>query len=166
MTFGNVFAIVITMPIKYNFSRNSGQSLFEVVVALGIAAVILTGVVGLTTSSIRNSTFSRNNSLAARYAQETIEWLRTERDSDWTTFANRSVGGAGQRWCLTANPISWPGTSGPCGASNVIAGTVFTRELTMTLGTNSIEASVVVSWTDSQGTHQVRNGTLFTNWRN
>ena len=75
---------------------NFGQSLFEVVFAVAIAAMILVGIVSLATTSTRNSIFSRNNSQATKYAQEVVEWLREERDKDWINLSshigNRCLG--------------------------------------------------------------------------
>lgn len=141
----------------------SGQSLFEVVVALAIAGVVLVSIVALTTSSIRNSTFSKNNAQASRYSQEAMEWLRGQRDNDWASFANRSFSGVNTTYCLSS--LSWPASDGGCG-STTISGTVFVREVELTTPSlSSINATVRVSWTDSQGTHTVTNQTLFTNWR-
>ena len=59
-----------------------GQSLFEAVVALAISALIIVAVVALVASSIRNASFSRNVTLASRYAQQATEWLRGQRDAN------------------------------------------------------------------------------------
>lgn len=139
--------------LKINKKKNiRGQSLFEIIFAVAIAALIMTAVVVLSTDSVRNSSFSRNQTLASRLAQEAHEWLRSERDSDWTTFAGR-VGTT----CLGA--LSW---SGSC----AVTGTPFSREVTLTLiNPTTVEADIIVSWTDGQGTHEVRSVTRLTDWR-
>lgn len=58
---------------------NNGQSLFEVMFALSVAAMILVAVVALVATSIRNSTFSKNKALANKYASELSEWLKKEK---------------------------------------------------------------------------------------
>lgn len=143
---------------------NRGQSLFEVVVALAISALIIVTLVSLVSSAIRNSNFSKNKSLAARYAGEVSEWLRGERDSDIDGFfGQRAI--SGLTYCLPSlAPAVWP-TAGECGAGVVIPGTLFFREVTFSGAVPTIQADISVEWTDSQGIHEVRNTTNFTDWR-
>jgi Tfp pilus assembly protein PilV len=142
---------------------DNGQSLFEVVVAVGVFALIIAAIVGLATSSIRNSTFSRNNSLATQYSQQAVEWLRTERDTDWVAFYNHA---STPFYCLDS--LSWVNT-GTCDTLNeldAIPDTLLFREVSLTRDTaTSVTAEVTTSWTDSQGTHQVETSTVFTDWR-
>lgn len=146
-----------------NFDR-LGQSLFEVVVAVGISAIIIVGVVSLVTSSIRNATFSKNKSLASKYAQSGIEWLRAQRDADPTIFG---VNASTSRWCLIDLSFSY---SRICDqSSDFITDTIFVRDLTFTTsavsGKNIINAKIVVSWADSLGTHATTSETQFSDWR-
>jgi len=60
--------------------------MFEVVLALFIITMIIVAVVILSTASISNSLFSRNKTLANKYSQEAIEWLRSQRESNSATF--------------------------------------------------------------------------------
>ena len=152
----------------------TGQSLFEVVVALSICALVIVVLVSLATSSIRTSTYSKNNSLATAYAGEAIEWLRGQRDTDMTTFRTKA-------WALITSPggcfntfpttfATWP-TSSPvtCPSPTTIAGTSFVRRIlfkpTFVSGKNLMEADVTVTWTDSQGEHTVTSATVFSDWR-
>ncbi len=144
---------------------NKGQSLFEVVLALGIISIIIVGVVLLASSSIRNSSFSRNKTQAARYAQETTEWLRGERDTSWETFLAKAQA---VTWCLPA--LSWASAiNRSCHETEVISGTPFQREVAFSFpeggDANTIEAEIKVYWNDSQGLHEVNSITVFTNWR-
>ena len=70
---------------------NKGQSMFEVVIALFIIAMIIVGVVSLTTVSVSNS-FFKNKTLAGKYSQEAIEWLRSQTKADFTTFKTSASG--------------------------------------------------------------------------
>ncbi len=143
--------------------RQKGQSLFEVVIALAISALIIVALVSLVTNAIRNATFAKNSTLASRYAQEATEWLRGQRDSDIEIF---TMNIATPTWCL--KDLSWS-QSGTCGLNDVIAGTPFIREAVFTNSTLNgktlIEADVTVSWEDSQGAHEVKSATNFTDWR-
>jgi Tfp pilus assembly protein PilV len=139
-----------------------GQSLFEVVFALGVIGIVMVGIVALATTSIRNASFSRNQSVATRYMQEGVEWLREQRDLDWDTF--RSY--AGNTWCLNGSPLASWGAAGGCGGGT-ISGTIFTREVALSqisVTPPIIEADVTVVWQDAQGLHDARTVTRLTSW--
>ena len=70
---------------------SSGQSLFEVVVALAISTLVIIAVVSLAALSIRNTDFSKNKTLASKYAQDATEWLRGQRDADFDAFASNTL---------------------------------------------------------------------------
>jgi len=146
-----------------------GQSLFEVVLALAIATLIVVALVALASSAIRNSTFSKNKSLATRYSQEATEWLRGERDADWDIFYARTVN---PLYCVKS--LSWTEASiGSCTSGQEITGTVYKREIGFTRSTvdvggvpkNVVEAEINVYWQDAQGIHEVKSVTNFTDWR-
>lgn len=139
-----------------------GQSLFELVVALGIGALVLVGLMRVSTTSINNIIFSRTQAQATRLAEEAAEWLREERDKDWDTF--RDLRANGIAWCL--NTLDWSQAQQP-GCTGEIAGTSFARETTLTsdLSATKIDVLVRVYWTDNLGTHEVRLDSRLTNWR-
>jgi Tfp pilus assembly protein PilV len=145
-----------------------GQSLFEVILAVGIAAMVLIAIVSLSTLSVSNSSSSRDTSQANRYAQEAIEWYRSVRDSNWTAFKNYASSG-GTTYCINDIVMSLP-TPGNCPAGSFIAGTIFQRESTLSLVTTSttddtVELLVIVKWNDSRGAHTLPVTTRFTDWR-
>jgi len=140
-----------------------GQSLFEVVVAIAISALIIVAIVSLATNSIQNSSFSKNKTLAATYVQEVSEWLRGQRDSDMGVFSSHVETPV---WCF--QDLTW-NLPGACGENNKIAETQFTRQAVFTIttegGKNFIESNVTVSWTDPKGIHQVSSSTNLSDWR-
>lgn len=146
-----------------NSRLQRGQSLFEVVIAIAVTAIIVVALVSLTSSAVRNATFSRNNTLASRYAQEATEWLRGQRDGDVDDFMNKSLI---PTWCLSN--LSW-NQSGTCANNNVIPGTLFVRQVnfirTTVSGKVLVEARLRVSWQDTQGNHEVVSSTQFADWR-
>lgn len=155
----------------------SGQSLFEVVVALAVISVVIVSLINVTTVSIRNTSFSRNNTVASRYAQEATEWLRGERDAGWNTFTTNAHNSS--TYCL--NGLSW--NSGNCSTLEIIPATPFYRQVSFLCYINNpptpptppppcnnpainiVEASVTVNWSDAQGSHVVSTPIQFTNWK-
>jgi prepilin-type N-terminal cleavage/methylation domain-containing protein len=137
---------------------NRGQSMLEVLVAIAIAALIMMGVVSLSTVSVRNSSYSRDNSLATKFAQEAMEWLREERDKDWTDFAARAG-----TYTINCQPLLESSWDTSCGAIN--GKFVRSAELSVVdFDPNRISATVTVQWQDGDKTHRTRAVTRFTNW--
>ena len=149
--------------------RQKGQSLFEIVLALAIATIIIVALVTLASSAVRSSTFSKNKTLATRYSQEATEWLRGERDTDFDAFFVRA---ATPLYCVKS--LSWAeATVGTCTNGQEITGTIYKREVGFVRSTvlvgglpkNVVEAEIKVYWQDAQGIHEVKSVTNFTDWR-
>lgn len=64
-----------------------GQSLLEVLAALGAGVIVLTAITVAVITSLSNAQFSKNQNIATQYAQEGMELLRKMRDSDWAAFS-------------------------------------------------------------------------------
>lgn len=164
-----------------------GQSMFELIFAIAIATLILTGIVSLAAVSVRNSTASRDNALANRFAQEVTEWLRRERDNNWTVFITNINGSATQTYCFDDSPaLDW-GKPNPCSAADKItANWIYTRETSFNCfktnvaapppvflsvlctdpDVDLVEVVTKVKWADPQGSHTVTHTTQLTNWKN
>ena len=135
------------------------QTIVELLVALGIASLVIIAIVTAAVTSLANVTFSRKQGEATRLARETMEWLRQERDQDWNTLFVRS----GKIWCLTT--LSWS-KNGACAEADKIAGTDLSREVRLvTISETVVETTVVVFWVDSKGRHEARLSSRFTDWR-
>lgn len=139
--------------------NNKGQSLFEVLLALFIITLIIVAVVILSTISISNSLFSKNKTLASKYTQEAIEWVRSEKESDINLFFTNLTG----TYCLDQSYFDNPGV---CGELEIITDTIFTREMVFTKNGNIANVLITTFWTDSKGLHQVSSATDFTDRRN
>lgn len=139
-----------------------GQSLFEVVVAVSISALMVTGIVILASNSIQNSSYSRDKTIASTYAQQATEWLRKERDQNYEVFASKALYerglGGDIYYCL--NDLSWPNFSGWCSDGSFVEGSsTFTRVIKFPscnpCDPDLVEAEVAVYWDDSKGNHNV-----------
>lgn len=145
-------------------NNNAGQSMFEVVIALFIIAMITVGVVSLSTNSLSNSIYSRNKSLAGKYSQEAMEWLRGQREQNTQAFITNIA--ANPVYCLQS--LNWTNT-GVCNDTEFISGTVFIRQVTFVTtivsGKSLIEADVKTYWNDSRGYHESKSVTNFNDLR-
>lgn len=70
----------------------SGQSIIEVVFAIGLIALVLTGVVGLLLSSLRSRTQGYDRKRAAELGQKVIEGLVEEESQNPSSFWNPNSG--------------------------------------------------------------------------
>lgn len=160
-----------------------GQSLFEVVVAIGVVALLLTGLASAVTRSVSNTTFAKNQSIANRYSQQAVEWMRTERDTSWDQLAN----GVGSSQPVSVAPIYCINTLVLSSANDTacttnITNEIFKREVSFSCyectssgcanpitcnlnRVNNIRAVVATYWTDGSGTHSVKNAAEYSEWR-
>lgn len=125
---------------------NKGQSLIELLAALSIISIVLMSLVMVGTMAVNNTIYSKQRAQASKYALEGIEKVRSYRDvSLWTNLYNN---------CLNLNSvIGLPSLPAP-----------FSRSITCTvLSANKVEILVIVSWTDSKGTHSSQMNTFLTN---
>lgn len=132
--------------MKKGLSADSaGVSLLEVIIAMAVSVVLVSGLVFNVTTAIRNSQFSRHQTLATKFSQEAIEKIRAYRDQNsWTTF--------------TTN----------CGSLSTMGITVplspFTRTVScVVIDANKNSVTITVSWTDPTGTHQSQLTSYFSN---
>ena len=142
-----------------------GQSLFEVVLALGLITLIMTAVVGVASLSIVNSSYAKNKTLSTGLAETTLEWVRGERNNDWDDFYLQSFsGGSEQTKCFQT--LSWEDSKlGTCGDTEYIPDTFLKREIDFYLvDISTVEVTVRIYWLSAGGYHEVNSSTYLTNW--
>jgi type II secretory pathway pseudopilin PulG len=135
---------------------NSGQTLVEIIVVVGVVVLLVTGLVIGTTSSLRIGEAGKIRSQAVKLAQEGIELARTVRDTQWSSFA--AMNGA---YCLGETNV-WTPATGIC-AVNI--GTTFTRTVDFAFVDPRMTVTATVTWQDSNGTKQTSLKTYFTKWK-
>ena len=130
-----------------NKEKQEGQSLIEVVAALGVVAIGLFALVRVTTASLRNANFAKNRALATKYSQLTMEKIRENRDRNgWSSFK------------IESNCESLAGVPD-------LPVPLLQPTINCICGVDSCTVDVVVSWTDSQGTHSSKSSTILTQWK-
>ncbi len=123
-----------------------GQMLLEVVLALAIVTVVMVALVQLSTRSIKNSDFSRSQTEATSYANEAMEWIRTDRNTK----------GWGAWW-----------NDHPCGPTCGDMGNGYTRDATFTPSDGSPQTmtiSVTVTWDQGGVSHAAKQDAIFTQY--
>ena len=69
-------------------NKNSGFGLLEVLIAVGLLAILLGGAVILGSMVLRSSTVNKHRLEASGYNQESIEAIHQLRDSNWKQFGS------------------------------------------------------------------------------
>jgi type II secretory pathway pseudopilin PulG len=147
---------------------DAGQSLFEVIFAIGMSALILTGVVSLSSASVANVERTEARSFSSRFLQEAMDFLRDQRDRDWDNLKLRAST-SGTTWCLPT--LDWPTL--PVAYEDDCVGLsaypAISRKVTLTLDDEfdptEINAEIWIYWTDSMGFHKSSISTVYVNWR-
>ncbi len=88
-------------------TNQSGQSLLEITITVGISAMIITALVMTTLLGLRNSQLAQNQTQATKLAQEGLERVRAIRNND--NNANGMTTTIGP----TAGVYHWYGTTNP-----------------------------------------------------
>lgn len=142
---------------------NKGQSLVELLVALALIVIIIVAVVGLSTVSIKAAYFAKRQTMAKRYAEEAMEWLRAYKRDNWYNILNRADTNPNNiDFCLNSLNFNSPGS-----CSSYSLGGIFKRELMLykyDLGVGQkpkIKATVLVAWGDSAGDHITKVESIF-----
>lgn len=150
--------------------NQKGQSLVEAVIALGVAAIVVSAMAVAAITSINNADFSKYQNLATQYAQEGLEIVRQQSQTNWTTFSAKTPVRLTQyTYCLDQNTTNLyaPPLGSSCGKNiNLGNNPFFVREVILTQ-TNfnvayttpsvinpacngTIQATVSVAWTDGK----------------
>lgn len=151
-------------------TNNLGQTLLEVVIALGIGVIVVTALTIVTISGIRNSQYSQNQLRATKLAQDWIEQIRSFRDQNATicnlgtvTDWNSSTGLFLARVCPTSLPCYTVVQTDPtCRLKVVTQATTdnsqapFSRQAQIQdYGSSDQEkVTITTSWSDFSGNHQ------------
>jgi type II secretory pathway pseudopilin PulG len=116
---------------NFQFSNSSGQTLIEVVAALGISIVVVTAIAITVVSSLSNTNFSQNQHFATQYGQQAMEHVRFLRDTDWSSFSAKEGNYClyeGSTDLIRKNESTPFGCQGEGYASNTNVG-IFAREV-------------------------------------
>lgn len=152
-------------------SRESGQTLIEVIIAVGMVVLVLLTLVSALTLAVRNNQFAKDQVLARNRSREALEWLRSLRSQmEWNTFYNMiSQDSPPVTYCLPTIPPDATTAialeNDECADTDVIPGTKYVRSVTLgTPTTDEINAMVTVTWTDGGKEHQSQSTVILRKW--
>lgn len=153
--------------------NNQGFTLVEIVVATGIVMMTLVGISAGVTFAIKNSRYSKEKSLSVRYAQESIEMLRNQRDTlGWDGFiqALEIQNGQVQNYCLSSIPTTTEdfirlnqGLIEQC-HNQKIPDTPFVRSLNIQRNNDQLNVTSNVTWSNGDENYNSELVTSLHKW--
>lgn len=142
------------------FKDNQGQSLVEVLVAVGAMSLLLVALLALVSLSIRNSRLAKDRAQAVALAQEGVELMRAYRDYSWTEFSGIAQT---EEYDL---PYIWTvemGLSAGCIETATI-NDLFYRCVRVEMGANEAEVEVRVAWMEGSQLQETTQLTKLSLW--
>lgn len=88
-----------------------GETIIEVVIAIGAAMIILTALTTMMLRSLNNATEGSSRTMATQYAQDGLEIMRNMKDNSWSTLVNLPT----STYCLADSCSTLSPTAGTCG---------------------------------------------------
>jgi len=157
--FGKSIA-VLSAPL----ASQRGVTLIESLVALGLAAIILTAIMAMVVTAVNTSTSSKTRTVATGYANEGSEVAREMRDAvDWQTFFAQYVSpGTVCSICQVTSTSSL--------AASGVSVTPYTRTVTFSDASpagnpqSRVYVDVVVTWKDHNKDEKVELTSYLTDW--
>lgn len=147
---------------------NSGETIIEIIIATAVVTLVMTAVMSGMTFSIKNTAQSKYKTLGTKLAQDGLEVFRRERDlMGWSTFYNSLNNGV---YCFAILPENLSEFSaGDCDSTEVVlvANNEFVRQANVQKdfsGSDTLKATVTVSWGDGNQDHQTVVAQEFHNW--
>jgi hypothetical protein len=128
-----------------------GQGLVEALIALGVATLIVSAMAIAVITSVNSSDYSKYENLATHYAQQGMEILQQQSQSDWAKFS--SILGT---FCLGDDNVLSPGESSCLldGTAGVKVAGFFVRRVNLVTNDAacpaSIHGTVSVYWRDGK----------------
>lgn len=159
--------------IAYHLSL--GQTLLEVVLAVGVMALITTSLVIFSSKSVANSVYTKNKILANQYAKELSEWLKSERDTSFAIFSARfPASPTTKTFCFPTLPSDWTVEAkcedivDPDPLPYIDGAPPFFRQAEFTnieeVGKTYVSAKIKIIWTDSTR-HEVNTEINLADWK-
>lgn len=140
------------------FIKNKfGFSLIEVLVFVTILGLFFVAAVSVTTFSLKNMKINEHKIVATHFAEEGLEWIKSEKEGDWGVFIGKDTSsGSGTSYCL--NDLNWS-TIGNCGEVYPLGTpSSFKREVTLkniNTPTSEVDIEIIVNWIEGNQTMNI-----------
>jgi len=144
------------------WKSSQGQSLVEVLVAVGAMSLLLVSLLSLISLSVRNSRLAKDRTQALSLAQGGIELMRAYRDYTWTGF---SAASGVIKYDLPGAWVVEDGLGAACNESAYTINDVYRRCVEIQgIDAQEMSVSVEVSWQEGNQIYQVIQETRLSVW--
>lgn len=151
---------------------DDGITLLETVIFVTILSIIILAIVFSTVQSLKRTQFNQRKVFATRYAEELEEWMRGEKEANWTTFSARSPGtyciNEDMTTCISAGTC-WDENSA-CTSNDYSLGAGiglsngYKRMVMLTTSGSRVDVNITVDWVDGPNTFDVGLASTFSRW--
>lgn len=152
---------------KIHIKSKNGMTLLEVLIIVTLLTLVMLGVAQLISMSLKGAKLNQEKILATRYADELQEWLRGEKEAEWSTFAGKASE-TGRTYCFNNVSLSWP-SIGNC---NNVYGLydMYKREVILTSSEDAsgdvvkVELQINVNWNNGGNEYSIPIDSVLTPW--
>lgn len=138
-----------------------GQTLVESLLAIAVAVLVVTALVGVGISSMRTANFGKNQAEAVRLASQQLEVLQSMRDAGWLAFESSVTSCTiGSPCCVVYAGSYSVGTT--CPATGDITATFWS---TGSVANVSVDVTSRASFSEGSTNRTVTLNRTFSNWR-
>jgi prepilin-type N-terminal cleavage/methylation domain-containing protein len=151
-------------------AQKKGFSLIEVMVFITVMSIFFVTASAIATNTLKSMHLNEHRIIATRYAEELIEWIKAEKETDWNKFVNHITGlpASGSGYCATFNALDivWPSLS--CASMPTgLTPAIYTRQATFTYDpvSGKVNVAVVVYWQEGGVQYSVPLSSVLTQWQ-
>ena len=101
-----LFLMMKQMQLLLVHNKNKGFSLIEMVITVGIIAIIIVALATMGIFTLKKASESNNKSRALRFAQESVEGIRYYRDVNKTAFGGLVVSSTSGNYVLIMGAVA------------------------------------------------------------
>lgn len=156
-----------------------GFSFVETLVFVTIISFLFIALTAAVTSSLRRMQVAEHRLYASHYAEELLEWIRAEKETDWATFVSRDTTGSGTVYCFNGSlnflgpTPTWPVENVQCENYSGVTGgpqtipKIFKRYAVITqenVPTTQMNVQIVVEWQEGNQFYSVPLNSVFTQY--
>lgn len=153
----------------------AGTSIIEIIIATALISVAIIATLSLANHSQKQNSYAKYVAESSTYAQQGIDWLRSQRDSlGWSLLADKSLSDATGNlatYCLNDFPSFGDDfgdlVASGCSQGTTINNTFYTRELTVDTTSENLgvlKITVSVTWQDTVARQSIIE-TELTSWQ-
>lgn len=139
-------------------------SLIEVIIFVSILSLFLISAASIITISLQQNTLQIEKLKARHHADQLLEWIKSEKDIDWSTFVTRADN---YTYCFENEALSW-GTNVLSGNDCALLNSLYKRYATFRTtgsgGSAQVDAVVNVDWVVGGSNYNTSLHTIFSQW--